>query len=56
VVVERGEERERELLEVCAAVGCGGHGAECLGVSEVAWLRRDGEEDRKGLSVEHPYR
>jgi hypothetical protein len=35
VVIQRGEERERELFKVCAA-SCGGrHGAECLGESEV---------------------
>ena len=60
MIVERGEEWERELLEVCAA-GCGRrHGAECLGASEVAWLRRGIE--RQVLageaieSIEHHYR
>ena len=61
VVVERGEEGERELLEGCAAVDGRGHGAECLGRSEerscgAAWPRRCGEEDRKGLGVQHPFR
>jgi hypothetical protein len=61
VVIERGEERERELLEVCAA-GCGGgHGAECLGVSwvrscGVTGSRRRGEDDRKEFGAEHPLR
>ena len=36
VVVERGEQWERELFEVSAAGGGGRHGAERLGVSEVA--------------------
>ena len=48
VVVERGEERERELLEVCAAGGGGRHGAECLGGSEVAGCERRGETGRQG--------
>jgi hypothetical protein len=58
VVVERGEERERELFKVCAASGGGRHDAECLGKSgfpgcKGAGVRRRGE-DRKGLDVEHP--
>ena len=69
VVVERGKEWERELLEGCAAVDGGRHGAECLGGSDipnipkcripkcgVAGVRRRGEEVRKGLGVEHPFR
>jgi hypothetical protein len=36
VIVKRGEERERELLEVCAAVEGGWHDAEYLCGSEVA--------------------
>ena len=35
VVVQRSEEGERELFKGCAAVDRGGHGAACLGVSEV---------------------
>jgi hypothetical protein len=51
VIVERGEEWERELLEGCAAVNRGGHDAKCLGGCEVAecgvaWSRRRDEEDR----------
>ena len=61
VVVERGEERERKLLEGCAAVCGGRHGAECLGESgiadcEVARYQRRGEETRKWFGVEHPFR
>ncbi len=61
VVVERSKEGERELFKGCAAVDHGGHGAECLGRSGIAecgvvWSRRRGEEDRKGLGVEHPFR
>ena len=61
VIVERGEEWERELLEGCAAVDGGGHGAECLGVPgiaerDVVWSRRRGEDDRNGLGGEHPFR
>jgi len=58
VVVERGEERERELFEGCAAVDGGRHGAECLGGSGVPerGVRRRGEEDRNGLGAEHPFR
>ena len=61
VIVERGEEWERELLEGCAAVDGGGHGAECLGVPgiaerDVVWARRHGEDDRNGLGGEHPFR
>ena len=59
VVVERGEERERELFKVCAASGGGRHDAECLGRSGFPGckgeeVRRHGEV-RKELSVEHPY-
>ena len=47
VIVERGEEGDRELLEGCAAVNGGGHDAKCLGRSgiaerraeEIDWLR-----------------
>jgi hypothetical protein len=61
VIVERGEVGECELLEGCAAVDGGGHNAECLGRSEgqscgVAGPRRRGDEDRKGLDMEHPLR
>jgi hypothetical protein len=52
VVVERGEERKRELLEVCAAGSRGRHGAGCLGASEVAGSRRCGEA-RKAVGVNH---
>ena len=65
VIVERGEEWERKLFEVCAAGDRGGHGAECLGGSDIPECRipkcgragpRRGSEERKGLNVEHPYR
>jgi len=52
VVVERGEERERELFEVCAGCGGGRHSTECLGASEVRWWQRYGI-DRQALAVEH---
>ena len=55
LIVKRGKERERELLEVSTAVDCGRHYAECLGLSEGAGYRRR-KEDRKGLGVEHPCR
>jgi hypothetical protein len=42
VIVERGEEGDRELLEDCAAVNGGGHDAKCLGGSGIA--ERRGEE------------
>jgi hypothetical protein len=47
-IVERGEERERELLEGCVAVDRGGHGAECLGVSEVGWWQRHSVDRQVG--------
>jgi hypothetical protein len=61
VIVERGEEWERELLEGCAAVNRGGHDTKCLGGCEIAecgvvWSRRRDEEDRNGFGVEHPFR
>ena len=55
VVIERGEERQRELFEGCAAGDGGRHDAECLGLSEVAGLQRHGV-DRQALAVEHHYR
>ncbi len=55
VVIERGEERQRELFKGFAAGGGGRHGAECLGLSEVAGKQRHGV-DRQALAVQHPYR
>ena len=55
VVIERGEERQREFFKGCAAIDGGRHGAECLGLSEVEAMQRHGV-DRQVLAVEHPYR
>ena len=55
VVIERGEEREREFFKSCGADDRGRHDAECLGLSEVAELQRH-DVDRQVLAVRHHYR
>ena len=54
VVIEGGEERERELFKGYVAGEGGRHGAECLGFSEVAGMRRHGV-DRQAMIFEHHY-
>jgi hypothetical protein len=55
MVIERGEERESELFKSCAAGGGGRHGTDCLGLSEVAGMKRHGV-DGQALAVEHHHR
>ena len=56
VVVERGEEWERELFEGCAAVVADGMMRSASVCLRMRGRGRLGEEDRKGFGVEHPYR
>ena len=60
MIVERGEEWERELLEVCAAGSGRRHDAECLGATEGAVLRRRGVDRQLAGeavdTIEHHYR